>query len=52
MTKDIPTIRIDLDKKCENCNEDGATQNGYCLTCINKAMKKYGYKNWRKAFNK
>jgi len=32
-------IRIDLDAKCKRCGKSGATQNGLCLDCINKAIK-------------
>lgn len=35
----IPTINIDLDKKCKHCGKGGATQSGYCLECVAKMIK-------------
>lgn len=35
----IPTIRIDLDKKCKRCKKGGATPCGYCLECVSKMIK-------------
>ena len=32
----MPTITIDMDKKCKKCGEDGALPNGYCLPCFTK----------------
>jgi len=32
-------ISVDLDRKCKRCGKGGATQNGVCLPCINKAIK-------------
>ena len=29
----IPTIEINMDKKCDECGRDGACQNGLCLKC-------------------
>lgn len=37
------TINIDMDRKCTKCRKGGATQNGLCLTCINKAIRSGGY---------
>jgi len=31
--KNIPTINIDMDKKCEKCGAGGACQNGLCMKC-------------------
>lgn len=33
-------IRIDMDKRCSRCGEEGSTQNGLCLKCITKGIKK------------
>jgi hypothetical protein len=37
----IPTITIDLDKKCAECrkNGSGVAPNGLCLGCTTKALK-------------
>lgn len=32
----MPTITIDMDKKCIKCAESGALPNGYCLPCFTK----------------
>lgn len=32
-------IHINLDSKCKRCGKGGATDNGVCLPCINKALK-------------
>jgi len=32
-------ITINLDAKCRRCGKGGATQNGFCLLCINKALQ-------------
>ena len=37
---EIPTIIIDMDKKCSTCGKAGACQNGLCLKCISKKIKK------------
>ena len=34
--KEIPTITIDMDKKCIKCGKDGALPSGYCLPCFTK----------------
>lgn len=34
------TINIDMDKKCSRCHKPGACDNGLCMKCIAKAMKK------------
>ena len=39
MGKNI-VIDIDMDRKCNRCKKGGACQNGLCLSCINKAIKK------------
>jgi hypothetical protein len=41
--REIPTIIIDGDKKCERCNSLNATQSGLCLSCITKALKNGEY---------
>ena len=35
----VPTISIDLDKKCEECRHSGAAENGLCLPCTTKAIQ-------------
>ena len=35
----LPTIEINLDKKCKRCGEKGATKNGLCLECVTKALE-------------
>jgi len=30
---ETPVIEIDMDKKCERCGKEGATQSGLCLEC-------------------
>lgn len=35
----IINITINYDKKCIECGKKGATENGLCLNCINKAIK-------------
>lgn len=35
----IPTITINLDKKCRRCGKPGATDGGLCLKCISKGIK-------------
>jgi hypothetical protein len=32
------TITIDMDRKCARCKMPGATQNGLCLSCIEKGI--------------
>lgn len=34
MTKKIPTITINLDKKCANCGKGGAAQGDFCMGCL------------------
>lgn len=36
-------INVDLDKKCIRCKKGGATQNGYCLSCITKNLDEGKY---------
>lgn len=36
----IPTIRIDIDKRCKRCGEEGTAQNGYCLRCCAQLIAK------------
>jgi hypothetical protein len=35
---DIPTIIIDIDRKCAECRQDGAADNGLCLKCMIRAI--------------
>jgi len=30
---EVPTITIDMDKKCKKCGNPGALRSGYCLKC-------------------
>jgi len=32
-------IRINLDQRCVECGKPGASQNGLCLGCVNKAIR-------------
>ncbi len=41
--ENIPTITIDLGKKCLRCKKGGATQGGYCLPCFTKRLKEGKY---------
>jgi hypothetical protein len=34
------TITIDLNKKCAECKKGGAVDNGLCLACTTKAIKR------------
>ena len=36
---DIPTITVDLNKKCAECGNGGAVGNGLCMSCNTKAIK-------------
>ena len=36
----MPTIEINLDKKCKRCGEKGATKNGLCLKCVTLALQR------------
>jgi hypothetical protein len=38
--KEVPTISIDMDRKCASCGEGGATDGGLCLKCITDKMAK------------
>jgi hypothetical protein len=38
--KEIPTISIDMDRKCTSCGDGGATDGGLCLKCIADKMVK------------
>lgn len=35
----IPTVTIDLDKKCAECGKGGAVASGICLECTTKAIQ-------------
>lgn len=32
------TLHVNLDQRCKRCKKPGATQNGYCLSCIVKMI--------------
>ncbi len=34
MTKEIPTIEINMDKECGQCHEMGTTPSGLCVKCV------------------
>ena len=34
----IPTIHVDMGRKCSRCGEPGATQGGLCLECVGKQI--------------
>lgn len=34
------TININADKKCKRCKREWSTDNGLCLKCISKALKR------------
>jgi hypothetical protein len=34
-----PTIRINLDAKCDECGKDGRAPNGLCLSCTTRALQ-------------
>ncbi len=36
----VPTITIDMDKKCAECGKGGAVGNGLCLSCTTKAIRR------------
>jgi len=38
MSDEIPTIHIDLEKKCKKCGKGGATKSGYCMACVAKMI--------------
>jgi len=40
MPDEIPMITIDFDQKCKWCGKKGACQNGLCLPCNTKRLKK------------
>jgi len=44
MNEQIPTIHIDLNKKCRKCERRGAAKNGLCLLCIDEHLKHNEYK--------
>ena len=46
------TITIDLDKKCKRCGKGGASQNEYCLKCINKMIVEGKFDHIFKKINK
>lgn len=36
--KMVPTITINMDKKCAECGKGGAAESGICLSCTSKAI--------------
>jgi len=36
-------IHVNLDNKCKRCGKGGATQSGYCLSCILKNLEEGKY---------
>ena len=36
---EMPTITINIDKRCKRCGKTGACDNGLCLDCVLKALK-------------
>ncbi len=36
----IPTITVDMNKKCDDCGKAGACQSGLCLKCVAKRIKR------------
>lgn len=38
MKDGIPTITINLDKKCGECGKGGAADSGICMSCTTKAI--------------
>ena len=41
MRKNIPTITVDCDTKCE-CGKEGVLENGLCMSCTAERMKQGG----------
>lgn len=39
----MPTITVNMDKKCKRCGKGGATDGGYCLKCVLKNLKEGKY---------
>lgn len=35
----IPTLTINMDKKCAECGKMGASGSGICISCVAKAME-------------
>jgi len=44
---DIPTINIDLDKKCSQCGQPGVLPNGICLKCAAENIKRRNNMDFR-----
>lgn len=42
---DVPTININMDKKCTQCGKKGAMDNGLCLKCVTKNLRAGRYDN-------
>ena len=38
--KEIPTISIDMDRKCTSCGDAGATEGGLCMKCIADSLRR------------
>lgn len=39
MSRKVPTITIDLDRKCRRCGKGRAANGGLCLKCVVKALE-------------
>lgn len=35
----MPTITVDMDKKCSKCGEEGALVSGICMSCASESVK-------------
>ncbi len=47
MAKNV-RLTINMDEKCKKCGKKGATEGGYCLPCITKAIIKKPVKNGKR----
>ena len=39
----VHRIDIDMDVECKRCHKGGATQGGYCLSCVVKNLEEGKY---------
>lgn len=39
MSKRVPEITIDMDKKCVECGHGGAAASGICLKCLERILR-------------